>query len=71
MCLCEDTTLRGAGKEINKTFNFSEMHVMKWYVVTDAIKPVTDVDIAILGCLIHLSGCQPGKTAAALVLLIA
>lgn len=50
MCLCEDTTLRGAGKEINKTFNFSEMHVMKWYVVTDAIKPVTDVDIAILGC---------------------
>lgn len=68
VCLCEDITLGGSGKEINMAFHFNEMNVMKLCVVTDVIRPVTDTDVAILGSLIHLSGCKPGRSAPALVL---
>lgn len=48
-----------------------KMPVMKWHVVIDVIKPVTDTDMAILGCLIHLSGCKPGGATPAVVSLTA
>lgn len=52
-------------------FNFNEMSVMKRCIVTDVIKPVTDTNMAILGCLIHLPGCKPGRATLPLVLLTA
>lgn len=71
MCLCEDITLGGTGKEINMAFNFNKMCVMKWCVVADVIKHVTDKGMAVLGRSIHLSGCKSGRASPALVLLTA
>ena len=62
-------TLGGAGKEINMAYHNTHLIKIKWCVVTDVIKPVTDTDMAILGCLSHLSGCKPGRTTPALILL--
>lgn len=49
----------------------NKMPVMKWYVITDVIEPGTDTDMAILGCLIHLSGCKRGVAIPAVVSLTA
>ncbi|KAF4795135.1 hypothetical protein TURU_095687 [Turdus rufiventris] len=69
VCLCEDITLGDACKEINKAFNFNEIHAMKWCSATDVIKPGTDP--AILGCFIPESGCKSETANPALPLLSA